>query len=110
MDENVFLKDSDNLEEYEVWMSTFDLLDKNDEIADLLTNNPHLQLQYSQLVPEKVSHLVFWHRFYFQVYLISSEEESRAREEALNAEAERTRLRNLETRSASGSPSSQKSK
>ena len=109
MNENIFLKDPANLEAYEIWMSTFDLEDKNDEMADLLTNNPHLQLQYSQLVPAKVSHLVFWHRFYFQVYLISIEEEAMAREDARTEEknAERARRGNSETGSGSSGSQSQ---
>lgn len=58
------------MDDYELWAATFDLDNKECELADLLTSNPHLQLQYTQLVPEKVSHLLFWHRFYYQVYLI----------------------------------------
>jgi len=74
LDEAVFLKDPEDMESYEKWLAHFDLEVKNDEIADLLTANPHLQLHYSQLVPEKVSHVVFWHRFYYRVQLIFDEE------------------------------------
>jgi len=85
MNEEIFLKDPDVLELYEIWLANFDLEEKQDEMADLLSNNPHLQLHYSQLVPDKVSHLVFWHRFYFQVHLIATEEETMAYQEALES-------------------------
>ncbi len=58
----MFLSDPEDLDAYEKWMAHFDLEFKSDEIAELLTANPHLQLNYSQLVPDKVSHLVFWVR------------------------------------------------
>jgi len=70
LEEHVFLEDPSNMEDYESWAASFDLNEKSVELADLLTTNPHLQLQYTQLVPDKVSHLLFWHRFYYQVYLI----------------------------------------
>jgi Rps23 Pro-64 3,4-dihydroxylase Tpa1-like proline 4-hydroxylase len=87
LDESVFLKDPEDMDAYEKWLAHFDLEVKNDEIADLLTANPHLQLHYSQLVPDKVSHLVFWHRFYYRVQLIFDEEaQQKAKEKRENEE------------------------
>jgi hypothetical protein len=79
LEERVFLEDPEDMKSYDEWTATFDLELKNDELADLLTSNPHLQLHYSQMVPEKVSHLLFWHRFYYQVHLIFKAEEEKAR-------------------------------
>jgi len=94
MDEYVYLHDPDNMEDYEKWLTKFDLEDKNEEIVDLLSSNPHLQLHYTQLVPDKVSHLVFWHRFYFQVSKIF--------------EAEKEASKQIENEKASKSSASQK--
>lgn len=68
VEDECFLKDPDDIKAYENWLLTFDLEKKNIEMADLLTANPHLQLAYGKLVPDKVSHLVFWHRFYYRVH------------------------------------------
>jgi len=89
LEERVFLEDPEDLKSYDDWTATFDLELKNDELADLLTGNPHLQLHYSQLVPSKVSHLLFWHRFYYQVHLIfQAEEKEKASKAKANAAAE----------------------
>ncbi|ODM91661.1 BSD domain-containing protein 1 [Orchesella cincta] len=68
--EEVFLKDPEDIKSYEAWLLTFDLDQKKCEMDDLLSANPHLHLHHSHLVPEKVSHLVFWHRFYYRVHEI----------------------------------------
>lgn len=68
VEDECFLKDPDDIKAYENWLLNFDLEKKNIEMADLLTANPHLQLTYGKLVPDKVSHLVFWHRFYYRVH------------------------------------------
>jgi len=89
LEERVFLEDPEDLNSYDEWTATFDLELKTDELADLLTGNPHLQLHYSQLVPSKVSHLLFWHRFYYQVHLIfQAEEKEKASKAMANATAE----------------------
>jgi len=91
VDEDVFLKDPADIKAYENWILQFDLEKKNEEMSDLMTANPHLQLRYAQLVPQKVSHLVFWHRFYYHVhelYLVVAEEEKElARKKALAKKA-----------------------
>ncbi|XP_021943224.1 BSD domain-containing protein 1 [Folsomia candida] len=89
LDDAVFLNDPEDMDAYEKWLAHFDLEVKNDEIAELLTTNPHLQLHYSQLVPDKVSHLVFWHRFYYRVQLIFDEETKH--KEAAEMEKERNK-------------------
>lgn len=59
-------------------------------MKELMTANPHLQLHYGQLVPDKVSHLVFWHRFYYRVHeicLIEEEKERKRKMEKKNPAA-----------------------
>jgi len=77
LENHVFLHDPENIEEYEKWLAGFDFEEKTEEVQELMAANPHIQLHYTQLVPDKVSHLMFWHRFYFQVQQIF-EAESRA--------------------------------
>lgn len=100
LDESVFTKDPEDVEAYEKWLSHFDFEKKSDEIAELLSANPHLQLQYSQLVPEKVTHLAFWHRFYYRVQLIFDEEERHKANEKLK----RTKSSEKEGSSGKASP------
>lgn len=91
VEEDAFLKDPEDIKSYETWLLTFDLEKKNSEMADLLAANPHLQLHYAQLVPDKVSHLVFWHRFYYRVHEIQVTEQAKEelrRQEALKKSSE----------------------
>ncbi|CAL8128283.1 unnamed protein product [Orchesella dallaii] len=82
IEEDAFLKDPEDTKAFENWLQSFDLDKKNCEMSDLMTANPHLQLHYSHLVPGKVSHLVFWHRFYYRVHEIQvAEQERRSGEE-----------------------------
>lgn len=80
-EEDLFLKDPDDIKAYEAWLLTFDLEKKHSEMPELMGANPHLQLHYSQLVPEKVSHLVFWHRFYYRVHEICTADEEARRKQ-----------------------------
>jgi hypothetical protein len=77
-DESLFLEDPQDIDDYERWMSHFDLEEENEETVNLLAHNSNLQEQYTKLVPSKVSHLVFWHRFYYLVHLMLEAEKKSA--------------------------------
>lgn len=62
-----------------------DLEKRQGEISDLMVNNPHVRKNYSALVPEKVSHKVFWTRYFYKVHLIEVQERKR---QLLKARAE----------------------
>ena len=76
-DESLFLEDPKDIDDYEKWMSTFDLEEENEETVNLLAHNSHLQEMYTKLVPSKVSHLVFWHRFFYLVHLMLEAEKNK---------------------------------
>ncbi|ODN04396.1 BSD domain-containing protein 1 [Orchesella cincta] len=98
VEEDAFLKDPEDIKSYETWLLTFDLEKKNSEMADLMAANPHLQLHYAQLVPDKVSHLVFWHRFYFRVHEIqvAEQEKEELRRQAALKKASETEAKDSE--------------
>ncbi|XP_066971666.1 BSD domain-containing protein 1-B-like isoform X1 [Macrobrachium rosenbergii] len=67
-DAATFLTDPEGEEkEYEEWLGTFDLESHQTELSDLLVNNQPLRHNYTALVPAQVSHVVFWHRYFYKV-------------------------------------------
>lgn len=79
-DDSLFLEDPTDLDDYETWMAHFDLEEESDEtlkVADLLAHNAYLRESYTKLVPGKVSHLVFWHRFYYLVHRMMEAEKDK---------------------------------
>lgn len=70
-----YLEDPQPLEEYEQWLRTFDLERMQPELSDTLINNPEVQSLYTKLVPAMVSHIVFWHRYFFKLHQMNQLEE-----------------------------------
>uniref|UniRef100_T1IYQ7 BSD domain-containing protein n=1 Tax=Strigamia maritima TaxID=126957 RepID=T1IYQ7_STRMM len=71
-----YLEDPDgNLKDYEEWLSKFDLEVKQDELADLMANNAQVQKLYTKVVPSSVSHVVFWHRYFYKLNKMLKAEE-----------------------------------
>eukprot|EP00094_Tigriopus_californicus_P004567 TCALIF_04399-PA protein Name:"Similar to BSDC1 BSD domain-containing protein 1 (Bos taurus)" AED:0.12 eAED:0.12 QI:742/0.75/0.6/1/1/1/5/0/398 len=64
-----------------------DLDKRQGEISDLMVNNPDIRQHYTAMVPEKVSHKLFWRRYFFKVHLIELQE---AKRQALKKRAEQT--------------------
>jgi len=73
LDEEIFLKKPEGAA-YKEFSKNFHIEKKEDEITELFACNPHLQLQYSQLVSDKIDHLQFWCNYYFHVKQILDEE------------------------------------
>lgn len=75
-DPETFLTDPiDEVESWKTWKS--DLEKRQGEISDLMVNNPNIRKNYSQLVPDKVNHNLFWDRYFFKVHLIELQENKR---------------------------------
>ncbi|XP_076033428.1 BSD domain-containing protein 1-like isoform X2 [Oratosquilla oratoria] len=88
-DPATFLTDPEGEEQqYEQWLLTFDLETRQSELSDLLVNNQALRQQYTKLVPAQVSHIVFWHRYF---YKIQSLENADRRRQELKKRAEETK-------------------
>ncbi|KAK7080856.1 BSD domain-containing protein 1 [Halocaridina rubra] len=87
-DAATFLTDPEGEEkQYEEWLQTFDLESKQTELSDLLVNNQPLRHNYTALVPAQVSHVVFWHRYF---YKINQLEAADARRQELKQRAEKS--------------------
>ncbi|KAK4310020.1 hypothetical protein Pmani_018397 [Petrolisthes manimaculis] len=87
-DAATYLTDPEGEEtQYETWMSTFDLESRQTDLSDLLVNNQPLRHHYTTLVPAQVSHVVFWHRYFYKVHQLEAAEEMR---QMLKQRAEKT--------------------
>lgn len=76
-DPETFLSEphDDDKAEYDAWQC--DLDKRQGEISDLMVNSPNVRKNYSALVPEKVTHKLFWTRYFFKVHLIELQENRR---------------------------------
>ncbi|XP_069997252.1 BSD domain-containing protein 1 isoform X11 [Penaeus vannamei] len=87
-DPETFTTDPEGEEtQYETWVETFDLEARQTELSDLLVNNQPLRHHYTTLVPAQVSHVVFWHRYFYKVSRLEAAE---ARRQELKQRAEKT--------------------
>jgi hypothetical protein len=68
-DPDTFLEDPDPLDDLTNDWNTWscDLDKRQGEISDLMVSNVHVRKNYSGLVPDKVSHKVFWRRYFYKV-------------------------------------------
>jgi len=76
-DQDTFLAEphADDLAEYEAWKC--DLDKRQGEISELMISNANIRKHFSTLVPEKVTHKLFWTRYFFKVHLIELQENRR---------------------------------
>lgn len=81
-DEKTFLNDPELAlkKQYECWLEIIDDQLSEDRIAKHLASSETLKTQYSTLVPNLVSHTLFWKRYLFKKALV---EDEIAREEAM---------------------------
>jgi len=73
-DPETFLKDPDARDnvDWETW--SCDLDKRQGEISDLMVNNASVREHYKSMVPDQVSHKLFWKRYFFKVHLIELQE------------------------------------
>ncbi|XP_049764171.1 BSD domain-containing protein 1-like [Schistocerca cancellata] len=90
LDPNTFLTDPDEkyTQQYEAWLEIIEDQLTTERLSKLMAASPDLHQQYTKLVPEQVSHILFWQRYLFRKALLEDEE---ARREALERRAERER-------------------
>ncbi|XP_059805111.1 BSD domain-containing protein 1 isoform X2 [Hypanus sabinus] len=65
------------LELYDEWVAGFNLDDQKGEISNLLVNSPSVRALYTKMVPAAVSHLEFWHRYFYKLHQLEQEESRR---------------------------------
>ncbi|CAG2178588.1 unnamed protein product, partial [Oppiella nova] len=61
-------------EHYESWLMTFNLIDYQRQMDHLLQTVPQMKEFYTQLVPNSLSDVEFWHRFYYRVHQLRESE------------------------------------
>jgi len=59
------------------WFETFELDDHKIEMSNLLIENTSVRAIYTQLVPNVISHNIFWQRYFYQLFLLNVEEKKR---------------------------------
>ncbi|XP_072913514.1 BSD domain-containing protein 1-like isoform X1 [Hemitrygon akajei] len=74
-------------EQYNVWMSGFNLESEKFTISKLLVDRTEIRDLYTKLVPSEVAHNDFWCRYFYRVHQLHQEE---ARRTALKERAEQT--------------------
>ncbi|XP_063226718.1 BSD domain-containing protein 1-like isoform X1 [Bacillus rossius redtenbacheri] len=72
--------------QFEAWLEIVEDQMGAERLSRLLAVSPDLHGQYTRLVPDQLSHSVFWHRYLFRRALLEDEE---ARREAAERRAER---------------------
>lgn len=80
------------LEQFDNWLCSFNLEEKQGEISELLVNSPSIRALYSKMVPAAVAHSEFWQRYFYKVFQLDQEE---ARRVALKQRAEQTNTETL---------------
>lgn len=79
-DSGTFLRDIEPelLPRYEAWLEVVEGNENkqlsNEKLIKMLVNNPQLQTNYETLVPNKISHALFWNRYLFRKAIIEDEE------------------------------------
>ncbi|KAB7494266.1 BSD domain-containing protein 1 [Armadillidium nasatum] len=72
-----FLKEPENEKHYESWLQSFNIESHENELAPLLADNDVLRKSYSALVPSQLSHIVFWHKYFYEMEQLEKAEEKR---------------------------------
>ncbi|CAI2355290.1 unnamed protein product [Caenorhabditis sp. 36 PRJEB53466] len=105
--ESTYLLEPRDSEFYERWLSRFNLDEYDGEINMLLANNPPLRQVFANLVPARVSHEIFWKRYFYAIEVAELEAEMNKStlNEALNVETKSPK----KSKKASSSGSSKKS-
>ncbi|XP_047144200.1 BSD domain-containing protein 1 isoform X1 [Hydra vulgaris] len=75
LDQGTYCNEPDGL--FLEWLDTFNLDNHKSEMSELLIHNSSVRAIYTQLVPEVVSHTIFWQRYFYKVHLLESEEKRR---------------------------------
>ncbi|CAG2122172.1 unnamed protein product, partial [Medioppia subpectinata] len=69
-------------EHYESWLMTFNLIDYQRQMDHMLQTVPQMSDFYAQLVPNSLSDVEFWHRFYYRVHQLRESERKKIEDNA----------------------------
>lgn len=77
-DPATFCNEPDNESEFHMWLPTFNMEEKKNEISSLMLDVSQIRAIYTKLVPSAVSHCDFWMRYFFKIHQHEKAEERRA--------------------------------
>ncbi|KAF7150343.1 hypothetical protein RHSIM_Rhsim02G0017100 [Rhododendron simsii] len=78
-DMNTYVKEVEDVEEFEEWKLGFKLGEKGGEIGDLIEENESIEEIFNEVVPGVVDEETFWGRYFYRVYKVKKAEEARAK-------------------------------
>ncbi|CAK8691265.1 unnamed protein product [Clavelina lepadiformis] len=61
-----YCNEPDNLVEFDLWLKDFELDKKKEELSLLMLDSKEVRSLYTKLVPEAVSHVDFWTRYFYK--------------------------------------------
>lgn len=74
-----YCNEPDNSAEFELWRESFDLDARKEELSLLMLDSKEVRSLYTKLVPEAVSHVDFWTRYFYKKHQLEKAEERRAK-------------------------------
>lgn len=78
-DMNTYVKEVEDVKEYDEWKLGFKLGEKSGEIGELIEENESIEEIFNEVVPGMVDEETFWGRYFYRVYKVKKAEEARAK-------------------------------
>uniref|UniRef100_A0A0A0L7R9 BSD domain-containing protein n=1 Tax=Cucumis sativus TaxID=3659 RepID=A0A0A0L7R9_CUCSA len=78
-DLNTYLEEPNDIENYKNWKLGFVLEEKEKEIEDLVKESDDVRETYRTVVPSRISHDIFWSRYFYNFHKIKQAEEARVK-------------------------------
>ncbi|XP_010495980.1 PREDICTED: BSD domain-containing protein 1-like isoform X1 [Camelina sativa] len=78
-DQGTFVREPDDLVDFENWSLGFKLEGRRNEIVGLFNENKGVKEIYEEIVPAQVDAETFWRRYFYRVYKLELVEEARVR-------------------------------
>ncbi|KAA0049413.1 protein DOS2 [Cucumis melo var. makuwa] len=78
-DLNTYLEEPNDIENYKNWKLGFVLEEKEKEIEDLVKESEDVRETYRTVVPSRISHDVFWSRYFYSFHKLKQAEEARVK-------------------------------
>ncbi|XP_008812007.1 BSD domain-containing protein C22A12.14c-like [Phoenix dactylifera] len=78
-DQKTFLEEPEDVEDFEIWRTGFELAEKEEEIERLGYENGILKGVIEKLVPDVVDYETFWSRYFYRIHMLKQAEDAQAR-------------------------------
>ncbi|XP_010524783.1 PREDICTED: BSD domain-containing protein 1 [Tarenaya hassleriana] len=89
-DRGTYCREPDDSEDFENWKLGFKVVEKSNEIDDLINENKSVKEIYDEIMPAEVDAETFWCRYFYRVHKLQQAEEARAKlvQRAISGEEE----------------------